>query len=80
MYVNDTNSILTNFEHIFDLTSERGGDPGPGSIFNITTLQFLLNISASQPDIILNPEKPKTSMDLSAYKPVTKMLGFQTNE
>lgn len=78
MYVSDKDKDVKNFENIFDLQGPNGtGDPGPGSIFNITTLQHLLKISDKQFDILYQPWRFKSTIDLSQYQKVTDLLGFK---
>jgi hypothetical protein len=46
MYVNYTDPKVKNFEALFSLTAPDGkSDPLPNSIFNIKTLQLLLDTS-----------------------------------
>ena len=54
MYVNMTNSSIKNYEHLFAINGTKG-DPPANSIFNLTTLQLLLNLSQSIHDIIEFP-------------------------
>lgn len=77
---NITDINATHFEHIFDLQGPAGGDPGPQSLFNLTTLQRLLNVSANQPDIIRDAKYIRNKVDLSPYENLTQTLGFKTNE
>lgn len=44
-----------NFEYLFTLQDpETGGDPGPGSLFNLTTLQELVSLGQSTTNVIYN--------------------------
>jgi hypothetical protein len=79
MYISDTNKSVHNFEWLFNLTNSTGGDPPPQSLFNITTINLLLNASVGIVDIIENPNLT-SPMNLSNYTNVTKVLGFETNE
>jgi hypothetical protein len=45
MYVSDIEESVHNFEFLFNLTNSTGGDPPPQSLFNITTINLLLNAS-----------------------------------
>ena len=46
----------TNYEYLFDLEGADGGDPDANSLFNITTLQMLVDLGTATPNIIKNPE------------------------
>lgn len=76
--VQDPNAV--NFEGIFNMSAPRGGDPLPGSIFNIQTLQRLLNVTEGLPDIVAHPESQTKTMDLSILSELTETLGFKSNE
>jgi len=45
MYVSDMEESVHNFEFLFNLTNSTGGDPPAQSLFNITTINLLLNAS-----------------------------------
>ena len=46
----------TNYEYLFDLEGADGGDPDASSLFNITTLQMIVELGTATPNIIKNPE------------------------
>ena len=46
----------TNYEHLFSLQNSTGGDPAANSLFNITTLQTLVNLGSNTTNIVKNPE------------------------
>eukprot|EP00347_Sterkiella_histriomuscorum_P022889 403336776 len=70
--------IKLNPEYLFDMTDGKGGDPLPNSLFNIDTLQQLLDLGSQAIDVI---DKPDTAADFSldVLKPVADLLGL-TNE
>jgi hypothetical protein len=80
LYTDYKDAKAHNFEGLFSLSNATGGDPDPSSLFNLQTLNLLLNVSANMPDIVSSPMLYLHSLDLSAYTKVTSLLTFTSNE
>ena len=54
---NDVTDTSANMEYLFDLVDPvTGGDPPQTSLFNLTTLKYLVEAGQNTPNIIANPE------------------------
>jgi hypothetical protein len=60
------------------LTNSVGGAPEPSSLFNLNTLQTLIDLGFSVPDITLDPTVTLTLN--SSWTDLTNNLGFTKNE
>lgn len=70
---------LKNFEYLLDMSDGQGGDPPAHSLFNIATLQALLDAGSQVIDVI---EKPDTDANfpLDALAPVAQILGLSNEQ
>lgn len=80
LYVDYKDAKAHNFEALFSLQNSTGGDPDVTSLFNLDTLQMLLNTSAGMPDIVDKPDQFQHTIDLSGYQKVTDRLKLNSNE
>jgi hypothetical protein len=56
MFINEKDTNVTNFERIFSLYGTDGvSDPEKSSIYNLETLNMLINATLLVPDIIETP-------------------------
>ena len=67
MFLSDMDEKVQNFEFLFNLTNSTGGDPPAQSLYNITTMNLLLNASMGAPDIIESAGNFTKPLDLSAF-------------
>lgn len=44
----------SNYEYLFNLTNNVGGDPDPSSFFNVKTLKLLIDLGDAVPNILKN--------------------------
>lgn len=56
--------ISQNYEYLFDMDDGNGGNPLPSSLFNVQTIQALVDLTSQVLDIVENPNAKTSEIHL----------------